>query len=368
MLNAQNDEEKNWSIQGYTKSLQSLFKITVPGLGNQTLSDNFLHHRLNFTWFPSDHWTFKAGLRTRYFFGEFSRVQPNFKEDLSAVGEDFIDLTLLNWGDKTILHSYFDRAYFQYNKDNIEVRLGRQRINWGINTLWNPNDLFNAFAFTDFDYEERPGTDALRIQYYTGYAGSIELAVKAFRNSDEIIAAALYKFNKWNYDFQLLFGWSEQDIVVGGGWAGSIKDIGFKGEFSWFNSTETTIENTFVATLSLDYSFSNGLFLTTGFLYNQANNDTANIFDFELSARNLYPYEWSVFFSSGFAITSLLNTNVALIYSPVNGQPFFINPSFTYSLAQNIDLNLVGQIVFQHTGNGYRSDIQAFFLRVKWSY
>ena len=38
-----------------------------------------------------------------------------------------------------------------------------------MNLVWNPNDLFNAFSFVDFDYEERPGSDALRIQKYTGY-------------------------------------------------------------------------------------------------------------------------------------------------------------------------------------------------------
>ena len=48
------------------------------------------------------------------------------------------------------------------------LRIGRQRINWGVNLAWNPNDLFNAYSLIDFDYQERPGSDAIRFQYYMG--------------------------------------------------------------------------------------------------------------------------------------------------------------------------------------------------------
>lgn len=369
-LSAQETKEKNWNFQGYTKSLQSLFQIKVPGLDNQIISDNFIHNRLNFNWYPSDNWTFKAGLRTRFFFGEFTRMQPNFKSSLNDAGNDVLNLTVLNIGEKAILHSYLDRAYFQYTKDKLEIRFGRQRINWGINTVWNPNDLFNAFSFTDFDYEERPGSDALRIQYYIGYAGSIEFAIKAFDNSDEIVAASLYKFNKWNYDFQVLAGWSKKDIVLGGGWAGNIKDWGFKGEFSWFNSTIDEVANNLVATLSADYSFENSLFISSGLLYNEAGTsvNSGNIFNFELSARNLYPYKWSIFTSAGYPITPLFTANIAIIYSPIDGHPLFLTPTFTYSLGQNLDVDFVSQIILQDTAERYGSDIQAYFLRVKWSY
>ena len=78
-LSAQESKEKNWTLQGYTKSMQGLFHINIPLLGEQTISDNFLHNRLNFNWYPSDNWTFKAGLRTRFFFGEFSKITAKFQ-------------------------------------------------------------------------------------------------------------------------------------------------------------------------------------------------------------------------------------------------------------------------------------------------
>jgi len=370
LLTAQEATEPKWNFKGYVKSLQGLYDIAVPGQGRQSISDNFLHHRLNVDWYVSENITFKSGIRTRFFFGEFSRMIPDYGTSLSDGGNDILDFTLINSGSEVLLHSIVDRVYFDYTKDNLEIRLGRQRINWGINTIWNPNDLFNAYSFTDFDYEERPGSDALRIRYFIGFAGSIEFAIKAFDNSEEIVAATLYKFNKNDYDFQLLAGWSHNDIVLGGGWAGAIKDVGFKGEFSWFNSTKKEIDNTFAAALSADYSFKNGFFLIGGLLFNDAgtNDGNTSLFSFDLSARNLYPYRWSTFIQASYPVSPLINTGLAFIYSPVVGSPIYLSPTATYSLANNLDVSLVGQIVLQDGLDGYGSQANVFYLRMKWSY
>ena len=54
---------------------------------------------------------------------------------------------------------------YDYRDNKINFRIGRQRINWGTTTIWNPNDIFNAYNFLDFDYEERPGMDGGKFQY-----------------------------------------------------------------------------------------------------------------------------------------------------------------------------------------------------------
>ena len=59
---------------------------------------------------------------------------------------------------------------------------------------------------------------------------------------------------------------------------------------------------------------------------------------------------------------------IALIYSPVSSHPIFLNPTLTCSLAQSLDVDFVGQIIFQDSDTGYGSDVQAFFLRMKWSF
>jgi hypothetical protein len=72
-----------------------------------------------------------------------------------------------------VVFAFDDRsAYLDYTAGKWQFRVGRQRINWGVNLVWNPNDVFNSFSYFDFDYEERPGSDAVRVQYYTGTTSS----------------------------------------------------------------------------------------------------------------------------------------------------------------------------------------------------
>ena len=112
---------------------------------------------------------------------------------------------------------------------------GRQRVNWGVNLVWNPNDVFNTFSYFDFDYEERPGTDAVRVQYYTGVTSSAELVYKMGKKCQRNGFGRLVSFHhNWNYDFQFLGGWVGTDFVAGTGWSGDIRGAGFRGEITQF--------------------------------------------------------------------------------------------------------------------------------------
>ena len=128
------------------------------------------------------------------------------------------------------LNTTIDRLWVDFNYGKFQARVGRQRINWGQTLVWNPNDIFNAYSFFDFDYVERPGSDAIRLQYYPDSSSAFELAVKADYENN-ITAAALYRFNKWGYDIQFLAGYfNSEDIVAGAGWSGALGSVSFRGE------------------------------------------------------------------------------------------------------------------------------------------
>ncbi len=367
---AQDDAPRPWSLTGYMKNLQTglFFNDVSPGGYQQ---DNLLHNRLNFRWFPGEHWRMRADLRTRVFYGDLVRLDENFGANIDDVNNDYFDLSLVLFeSDAWVGHTMLDRLYVEYLRGNWEVRLGRQRVNWGITTVWNPNDIFNAFAFTDFDYEERPGSDVLRIKRYTGFASSLELVGRFADQLDSTIVAGMWRFNTGGYDFQVLGGYVQDQWALGGGWAGSIQKAGFKGEFTVFIPQEAG-NLSFAATTELDYAFENGLYASLGYLYNSNGSTDANIlelFTFELSAQNLYPYRHAIFAQSTYPITPLFNGALALIYSPVKAQSLFVNPTLTYSIATNWDLDLIGQVVFEDQKGGYSSPLQAGFLRVKYSF
>ncbi len=372
VLLAQEEEKpQRFFLNGYVKTLQTVIGLQTP-IGDTLFTDNLIHQRLNSRWVLNDRWQLRTDLRTRIFYGELVKQNPQYADQIEATVNDVLDLsTVLIDRNSLVMHTMIDRLYFEYVYNNWEIRLGRQRVNWGISTVWNPNDIFNAFAFTDFDYEERPGSDALRLRYYTGFASSVELAIKAFDNWEEAVAAGLVKWNKWNYDFQVLGGIVERDLVLGGGWAGNIKDASFKGEMSYFHSLVDSVDHSFTATFGVDYSFKKGLFVSGGFLFN-SNGTTGrgadDLFSFNLSAKNLYPYRFALFTQATQPISPLLNATLSAIYSPGEAHALFVNPTLGYSMAANWDLTLTGQLTFSQGLERYSSPVQAVFLRIKYSF
>ncbi len=212
------EDSSRVEITGYVKNLQTLlfFNKAYPDLQqfelvDTFLQDNLIHNRLNVNWNIAENWNFKADLRSRIFFGDLVRANPDYAKSIDNVNNDYFDLSIILLDKNAfVIHSMLDRLYIEYYDDQWEIRAGRQRINWGIGTVWNPNDIFNAFAFTDFDYEERPGSDAIRVKRYLGFASSIEIAAKAFDHWNEATMAAMYKFNTSGYDFQILAGVAEK--------------------------------------------------------------------------------------------------------------------------------------------------------------
>lgn len=367
---AQIRDTQNVEISGYIKDLQTF--ILQPG--SPISADQLIHDRINFQWNISDQLRLHAALRSRLFLGDQVQAIPDYGELVDREANDVIDLSILLEDEgNVVFHSYFDRLYLEYIPEDWEVRLGRQRINWGINNYWNPNDLFNAFSFIDFDYEERPGADAIRLKHYTGIASSIEFAVKAYEDPEDLVAGAMWKFNHSEYDFQVLGAWYRELITVGGGWAGNLGNAGFKGEMSAFIPSGQPYDQEFSvsAATQVDYVFSNGLYGTGGILFNSlgaTDGSLSQLFDFELDARRLYPFKFAFLGASVFNITPLLSANMTFVYSPVSSHPLFAGPSFTCSIATNWDLDLVGQFVFNVDEGRYRSPVQVIFLRVKFSY
>ena len=352
-LFSQEEKPKKYALSGYVKNLQSGYVIDNtlnPFAGKKlVISDNLLHHRLNFKWFLSKDFTVKADLRNRFFWGDQPQVPLiDFEEQLDMANDRF-DLSL-EWSDRSgvAAQAMVDRLYFEYVKNDWEIRLGRQRINWGISTLWNPNDIFNAYNFADFDYEERPGVDAARVKYYTGYSSSVEIAVNMFDSLGNATTAAKWNFNVKGYDFQLLGGIFQNELVFGGGWAGNLKGASLKGEFTFFNPIDTGKLST-ATTFNIDYQFSNSLYANAGFLFNSNGSTSADLTQLlalQLSAKNLYPFRYTIFTQFGYPLNPLLNLGGALIYSPGKANAVFFTPTVTYSLRQNLDLDFVAQVLF----------------------
>jgi hypothetical protein len=256
-----------------------------------------------------------------------------------------------------------------YNK--LQIRIGRQRINWGQTFVWNPNDIFNAYSYYDFDYVERPGSDAIRIQYYPSSSSALEIAVKADNNND-ITAAGLYRFNKWGYDIQFLAGYSNSsDIVAGAGWSGAIGSVSFRGEGTWFHPLEAFKDTTgtTIITTGIDKVFTDNSIVQVQMMYCNnplSLNNFSNLYFGNLSAKDLAFSKFSAFGQFTWAATPLLNLGISAMWFP-DLKGYFAGPSVDYSLAENVDFSLIWQH-FNSIMGGERTKINLAFLRVKYSF
>lgn len=371
------------SLRGYIKNLNIVSFSGNPLVGNS--NEQFLHNRLNLHIHPVKNLTVAAEFRNRFFYAGSTATTPAAKERM-GMDAGLIDMSwnIGHNNNPVHLNATIDRLWIAYGNDKVDLRIGRQRINWGINTAWNPNDIFNAYNFVDFDYEERPGSDAARFQYFGKNMSGFEIAVAPRKNWEEATAAAMYKFNAKEYDFQFIAGQHKKDITAGFGFAGNAGNAGLKGELQWFGPFDGFTDSTHTVTgaISADYAFTNSIYINGAVLYNSNgidNADPAGLSTFfggaALDAKNLMPTKYNGFLSMSYPITPLISSSLAVIYG-YGPHLLLINPSITYSIVANWDILLAGQLFFSEfpelTAAGistkYQNISNSVFLRLKWSY
>ena len=208
--------QDKWTMDGYLSDMQAFYKIDDSWLWENTLQDRF-----SFMYYPNDWLTGNLQFRSRVIIGNTLTEIPGYSE---ALGKDpgWFDMTFFSsgkLGENTgyALASVIDRLWLQFTFDKLEIIAGRQRVNWGQTLVWNPNDIFNSYSYFDVDYPERPGSDAIRLQYYTGDASAIELVTK-IDSSNRVTAAGLFHFNTHGFDIQFLGGiYQQEDLILGTG-------------------------------------------------------------------------------------------------------------------------------------------------------
>ncbi len=408
----EDQKSRNWELNGYISNMQS---VMYENLNDLWLTENLLHNRLNFKWDISKNVTFSVQFRNRFIYGDLIRFDQLIKDIEDQLNGDttssipsffgidpadmnsglsgfsnyvdqidgdngIADLSLMvAKGNSYLLNMFFDRLWIQYTIDKLEITAGRQRINWGQTFVWNPNDIFNTYNFFDFDYPERPGSDAIRIQYYPGFTSAVEAAVK-IDSAQNITAAGLYRFNKWNYDIQVLGGiLNNEDFTVGLGWSGNIKAASFRGELSYFHPRDNFGDTTglMFASLSSEYVFKNSLMIQVEALYRQLPksyniNNFSEFYSGPLSVKQLSFTEYNIFSQATYPVTPLLNATLGgmVFLGEISG--YFIGPSLSYSLMDNLDFSTYIQIFSgkfpDSEGIKRKQNFNLAFLRLKMSF
>lgn len=359
--------EKKMQVTGYVKNVESLI---FDGDMADIMSGNLIHNRFNLRWKPGRTITLAAELRNRLFWGEQVKLTPGFSAMLKNRNEK-LNLQKI-WVDNKnlVLHSNVERLYIDCRVKMMNIRLGRQRINWGTTTTWNPNDIFNTYNFLDFDYEERPGSDAVKVHYNFGDASIAEWACAFTDEKTGRVTALKYSFNKWNYDMQVIAGWYKEHATVGAGWAGYVYDAGLKGELQYLFGSRGVPAH-LNAVLETDYMFKKGLYVNAALLYvkNGLNRPVqyGELINLDLSQENLMPTRWNIILTTAKEFTPLFSLNTGFLYAPGTNLLIFL-PSCNYNISENADISFTWQSFFGTTVNKFDAITHRCFFRLKWSY
>lgn len=373
-----------FSLSGYAKYI---FSSSESPLVEDRLSDHLLHVRVNTRWYPAQWLTVAADLRMRGFYGDSVENLPGFTRQMQAE-YDYADLDAELWDEqRTFGYAEIDRLFLDAAFGNWQLTAGRQRIAWGTSLVWNISDLFNPMSILDFDYEERPGSDAFRLQYFTGPMSRIETVVKPGTDTYHQTFASLWALNAWGYDFFAIAAQHHHRKLLGGAWAGQIKDGGFRGELTLSDppsdgqSTQYPVDSslgsdltswkktTVSAVLSGDYMFANSFYVHTEVLFN-SNGKTSNAGAFWQQAAEiglLSPARWSLYQEVAYEFHPLVRGNLFMLLNPTDRSAVFA-PSLTWNLSPNLDFTMIGFWAAGKTLTEFGDTGQSAYLRLKYAF
>lgn len=379
-----------WDFGGYVKNLTTYTDGEIEWFPFEVGEwQNTTQLRTNLFYFPDDNLTTAVQARTLLILQENSDLLREFQTALNTTGSYYFDLKY-EWlkDDNAYGFTEIDRLYLDWLYKDWEVIFGRQRIAWGTCLVWNPTDLFNPFDILDFDYEERPGTDALQVQYYTGPLSQFNMAFTPGRTRYEVVYAGRYVTNKWNYDFNFIAGWQRNSLRLATSWAGEIYDGGFRGEILYTDPNieytrinieldplsisyeDVTVEDPYwTFALSYDYTFKNSFYIHTEYIYNglgTTENAASRRLDI-IYTGELTPARQSIFQQFGYQVTPLLRADFFVIFNP-NDKSWLAAPSLQYSVATNWSLYLLAFPSGGDPGTEFGGFPDQYFARVEFSF
>lgn len=261
-------------------------------------------------------------------------------------------------------HSIY-RAYVKYYQPEFQATVGKQAIDFGKLRFYSPLDVFNPVGELAIEHDERPGVDAVNLNYSPEAFAGINAVVAPGRN-DETTGGGLKLYHKIStYDAALIAATVRKDQIYGFSFDGYLKSAGFRGELA--HVREDNGRNFPRAGLGLDYTFSDKLYGLVEQFYNGGNDDTdSTAFTTSyLTARRVMSLKRNLTsLWLKYSLTPLWTLNNYVVYD-WDGKSAALNPEMVYNLSRNVDLKLGTQFFWGNDGAEFGSYENVYYAEVK---
>ena len=176
----------------------------------------------------------------------------------------FFDLSkIIGEGDDYVLYHRLDRFFLALQPKWGSLRIGRQALTWGNGLIFNPMDLLNPFAPTNFVRDYKVGEDMLASQFPLNNSGDIQLVYVPRR--DPSTGDVQFDPSSLAGKLHLAVGATELDImvakdytdqVIGLGSSGYLKDAAWRLDATYtFLDSDSDRNGFFSLVANMDYSW-----------------------------------------------------------------------------------------------------------------
>ncbi|MBN2572033.1 MAG: hypothetical protein JXA68_07895 [Ignavibacteriales bacterium] len=304
----------------------------------------------------------RVRLRPTLYFGEKTRL--NIDYEISSMYY-FYDLLIplsnekknsrqvinLNWNivnnKHLVINHFIDRLYFHQEFDYGELRIGRQRISWGTGRIWNPNDLFNPINPASFYKIEKDGADVASFKLFLGDFSDLHFVFNPQERFKESNYAVRYRTNFLEFDFSLMGGKFDSQIIGGMDFAGNLLDAGFRGEFVFSGSGDDSFTYFVKSILGIDYQFTPELYALIEYYYNGQGVTDKSSYQFNklITGEILNLNQNYLFEMVSYLITPLLNISVSN-NTNINDSSGYIGLIGNYSLIDDLNFIFGLQLIY----------------------
>jgi hypothetical protein len=278
-------------------------------------------------------------------------TQPDFEFVHNRLSNTYFDLFHV-WVDEP--HVYWDtslyRGFVTFRHAGGELTLGRQRIAWGTAHFWSSADVFNPISPLQVEADEREGVDAAQLAWRLprNLRWSVVYAPQNTLNRSTEATRLATTFH--NFDLAAFAGRFQRDWVSGATFSGQWRGAGLRGEATYTWSGTPTQPSALRLTFGSDYQLNPKLYLVGEYFYNQAQplgvnpNQPFNSSDLLRFTDGIFTLDRH-FISGGvrYAVTPLLHLSGYTVVDAA-GPGVFLMPEASYSLSNNSDLKLGGEI------------------------
>jgi len=261
----------------------------------------------------------------------FKNYRPPTKFDLTS--------TLLD-SENLYVRQKLYRFYFTCALPLGDLKIGRQKIPWGVGRVWNATDPFNPIDFVNLEREERVGVDGISLDIPLSALAGLNL-VYVEGKSNQSMGGRL-RTNIEGTDYSVMGAKLGSDYLLGFDFAGQVRGAGIRGEFAYTRAQAEADYSRLV--LSYDYTFPNSLYFLTEFYYNGQHHG---------------------FLGLTYDISSLLKGGTYFIYNMDDGSNF-VNPFLDYSLTENSSCITGAYLLNGKAGSEFGAFSNTYYVQVRW--